>query len=179
MAVCRNLFRTVAGQGLNPSQIVKNINDTMGESNESGMFITLFVGMIDLLSGRMTYCNAGHNPPIIINKQGDASFMELISNVPAGVFEGMEYEQQEMDTVDGLTILLYTDGLTEAEDMEKKQFGEDRLIELLTNSQGESAMELVNHVASSVGNFVREAEQSDDLTIMAVRINVKKQQLPR
>ena len=179
MAVCRNLFRTVAGQGLNPSQIVKNINDTMGESNESGMFITLFVGMIDLLSGRMTYCNAGHNPPIIINKQGDASFMELISNVPAGVFEGMEYEQQEMETVDGLTIFLYTDGLTEAEDMEKKQFGEDRLIELLTNSQGESAMELVNHVASSVGNFVREAEQSDDLTIMAVRINVKKQQLPR
>lgn len=174
MAVCRNLFRTVAGQGLNPSQIVKNINDTMGESNESGMFITLFVGMIDLDSGRMTYCNAGHNPPVIVNRQGQASFMELVPNVPAGVFEGLDYEQQEMDTVDGLSIFLYTDGLTEAEDMEKKQYGEDRLIELLTESQGVSARELVGHVASSVRDFVREAEQSDDLTVMAVRIDVKK-----
>ncbi len=174
MAVCRNLFRTVAGQGMQPSEIVKSINDTMGESNESGMFITLFVAMIDLKTGHMTFCNAGHNPPVIINRQGEASFMNLVPNVPAGVFDGLDFEQQEIDTVDGLSLFLYTDGLTEAEDMQQRLYGEDRLIGQLSGCQHESARELIEHVISSVRNHAGEAEQSDDLTVMAVRINVGK-----
>ena len=174
MAVCRNLFRTVAGQGLQPSQIVKTINDTMGESNESGMFITLFVGKVDMNTGHLTFCNAGHNPPVMINSQGEASYMELIPNVPAGIFDGFDFEQQEVDTIDGISLFLYTDGLTEAEDEHKNLYNDDRLIEELSQRQNLKAMELVEVISASVKQHVGEAEQSDDLTIMAVRINISK-----
>ena len=98
----------------------------MGESNESGMFITLFVAMIDMTDGTMTFCNAGHNPPVIIDKDGKASYMDVLPNIPAGLFDGMPFEQQVYGSIDGLTLFLYTDGLTEAEDIDQNQYGDDR-----------------------------------------------------
>lgn len=174
MAVCRNLFRTVAGQGLQPSEIVTMINDTMGESNESGMFITLFVAMIDMTDGTMTFCNAGHNPPVIIDKDGKASYMDVLPNIPAGLFDGMPFEQQEYGSIDGLTLFLYTDGLTEAEDIDQNQYGDDKLIDELTGRQDIKARQLIEYISATVKAHAGEAEQSDDLTIMTVKINIKK-----
>ena len=172
MAVCRNLFRTVAGQGFTPQQIVNSINNTMGESNESGMFITLFVGVIDLKTGHLSFCNAGHNPPVIIDREGKATFMELVPNIPAGLFDGFDFEAQEYPSVDGITLFLYTDGLTEAENKEKALYGDDHLIEFLTAKNDIAAKELVEMTGASVTAHADGAEQSDDLTIMAIRINV-------
>lgn len=172
MAVCRNLFRTVAGQGFTPQQIVNSINNTMGESNESGMFITLFVGVIDLKTGHLSFCNAGHNPPVIIDREGKATFMELVPNIPAGLFDGFDFEAQEYPSVDGITLFLYTDGLTEAENKEKALYGDDHLIEFLTSKHDVEAKALVEQTAQSVTAHADGAEQSDDLTLMAIRINV-------
>ena len=172
MAVCRNLFRTVAGQGFTPQQIVNSINNTMGESNESGMFITLFVGVIDLKTGHLSFCNAGHNPPVIIDREGKASFMDLVPNIPAGLFDGFDFEAQEYPSVDGVTLFLYTDGLTKAENKEKALYGDDHLIEFLTAKNDIAAKELVEMTGASVTAHADGAEQSDDLTIMAIRINV-------
>ena len=170
MAVCRNLFRTVAGQGLTPQQIVRSINDTMGESNESGMFITLFVGVIDLKTGHLSFCNAGHNPPVIIDRNGKASFMELVPNIPAGLFDGFDFEAQEYPSVDGVTLFLYTDGLTEAENKAKKLYGDEHLIEFLTDKNSMTAKSIVESAEESVSAHADGAEQSDDLTIMAIKI---------
>ena len=170
MAVCRNLFRTVAGQGLTPQQIVRSINDTMGESNESGMFITLFVGVIDLKTGHLSFCNAGHNPPVIIDRNGKASFMELVPNIPAGLFDGFDFEAQEYPSVDGVTLFLYTDGLTEAENKAKELYGDEHLIEFLTDKNSMTAKSIVESAEESVSAHADGAEQSDDLTIMAIRI---------
>ena len=174
MAVCRNLFRTMAGQGLQPSEIVTMINDTMGESNESGMFITLFVAMIDMTDGTMTFCNAGHNPPVIIDKDGKASYMDVLPNIPAGLFDGMPFEQQVYGSIDGLTLFLYTDGLTEAEDIDQNQYGDDKLIDELTGRQDIKARQLIEYISATVKAHAGEAEQSDDLTIMTIKINIKK-----
>ena len=174
MAVCRNLFRTMAGQGLQPSEIVTMINDTMGENNESGMFITLFVAMVDMSDGNMIFCNAGHNPPVIIDNDGKASYMNVLSNIPAGLFDGMPFEQQVYGSIDGLTLFLYTDGLTEAEDIDQNQYGDDKLIEELTGRQDNKAQQLIEYISETVKVHAGEAEQSDDLTIMTIKINIKK-----
>lgn len=174
MAVCRNLFRTMAGQGLQPSEIVTMINDTMGENNESGMFITLFVAMVDMSDGNMIFCNAGHNPPVIIDNDGKASYMNVLPNIPAGLFDGMPFEQQVYGTIDGLTLFLYTDGLTEAENIDQNQYGDDKLIEELTGRQDNKAQQLIEYISETVKVHAGEAEQSDDLTIMTIKINIKK-----
>lgn len=174
MAVCRNLFRTVASQGLQPSEIVRTINDIMGESNDSGMFITLFVGVIDMSNGHLTFCNAGHNPPVIISDKGEASYMDVLPNIPAGLFDGMEFEQQEYGSIDGVTLFLYTDGLTEAEDIEQNQYGDDKLIEELTNRHTMKAKDLIEHITATVHQHAGNAEQSDDLTTMVIKININK-----
>ena len=174
MAVCRNLFRTVAAQGLTPQQIVRSINDTMGESNESGMFITLFVGVIDLATGHLSFCNAGHNPPVIIPSDGKPAFMDLVPNIPAGLFDGFDFEAQEYPSVDGVTLFLYTDGLTEAENKSQELFGDNHLIDILTGKHHLLAKDLVELASNSVVAHANGAEQSDDLTIMVIRININK-----
>lgn len=175
MAVCRNLFRTVAGQGVSPAQIVTSINDTMGENNESGMFITLFVGVVDLTTGHLTFCNAGHNPPVLVEKDGKAHYMDVCPNIPAGLFDGFEFEEQEVESIDGKLLFLYTDGLTEAEDKEKEQYGDDKLIEELNGTVDLATREVVDAIGKTVLEHANGAEQSDDLTMMAMKIKVKQQ----
>ena len=146
----------------------------MGESNESGMFITLFVGVIDLATGHLSFCNAGHNPPVIIPSDGKPAFMDLVPNIPAGLFDGFDFEAQEYPSVDGVTLFLYTDGLTEAENKSQELFGDDHLIDILTGKHHLLAKDLVELASNSVVAHANGAEQSDDLTIMVIRININK-----
>ena len=134
------------------------------------MFITLFVGVIDLKTGHLSFCNAGHNPPVIIDRNGKASFMELVPNIPAGLFDGFDFEAQEYPSVDGVTLFLYTDGLTEAENKAKKLYGDEHLIEFLTDKNSMTAKSIVESAEESVSAHADGAEQSDDLTIMAIKI---------
>lgn len=169
MAVTRSLFRSVASTLEDPKQIIESMNHAIAETNEENMFVTIFVGILDLATGKITFCNAGHNPPCIITKEGAVSFMELKQNLPIGIFSDFQYETQELQLNEGETIFLYTDGLNEAENSDKELYGNDRLLDVLLGKQNVDSKKLVTTMFESVENHANQAPQSDDLTMLAVK----------
>ena len=169
MAVSRNLFRVVARPGITPARIARQINETVSAENEQMMFMTMFIGRIDLKTGRMDYCNCGHNPPVLI-EDGKPRFLDLKPNTPLGVCEDWVFEDEHIADVRGLPMLFYTDGLNEAENLTHAQFGNDRLLEVLGQSSFVSAQETVERLVHAVTAFVDGAEASDDLTILCIKI---------
>lgn len=166
MAVTRAQFRTIAAHEAVPDRIVTLLNDTMAETNDSLMFVTLFVGVLDMPTGRLRYCNAGHDVPILVGS--GAGLLPCDSNVPIGVMADWKYTLQEATIDPGTTIFLYTDGLTEAENIEHAQFEEKRIFEVIHQSSN-APQQLIGAMTEAVHQFVGEAEQSDDLTMLALQ----------
>lgn len=169
MATTRSLFRSVAAFYRDPAEILISLNNSIAETNESSMFVTLFIGILDLESGKLLYSNAGHNPPILIKPDGKPIYMEATPNVPAGLFPEFIYGSQELQVEKGTTIFLYTDGLTEAENIEKKLYGKERLLNLLERVDIVEPKDVTETVIERVAVHVGEAEQSDDLTILTIK----------
>ena len=177
MAVAVNLFRNVAKEGFPPEYIATRLNETLVGGNESGMFVTMFIGEIDLTTERMNYCNAGHTPPIIIDRPLDAlkpcrpAFIEMESNAPIGLWPDLEYVSESMENVKGRTLFLYTDGITEAENSSHEQFGDERVLDFFNTRPYDSAKQTVDLMNAAVAAFVGDAEPSDDLTMLCLRIS--------
>lgn len=170
MAVTRSLFRTISAHQDNPNKIVRDMNNSMSEMNEDNMFVTFFVGMLDLSTGLLRYCNAGHCAPLLVAKSVEK--IQIDSNVPVGLMNAWEFTEQEIQLQPKTTIFLYTDGIIEAEDVNKRLFGEERMIEeaLKAIDRDQSGAEpLIKSMDAAVKHFVRGAAQSDDLTMMAVQ----------
>ncbi len=164
MAVTRSLFRTVSAHEDNPAAIVRIMNDSMAEVNESNMFVTFFIGILDLASGHLRYCNAGHNAPLILT---DAKhYLPVESNLPLGVLAGFEFKEQEAVMAYDDAIFLYTDGLTEAENGAHELFGDDRMNDVLSTRRSSNAH--MEAIKNAVAEFVGEAPQSDDLTMLFI-----------
>ena len=177
MAVTRAQFRTTTAHETDPATIVATLNDTMAENNDYTMFVTFFVGILDLATGRLRYCNAGHDAPILVNTQSSRyGHIPVKANLPVGILKGFQYVSQEAVIDPGTTLFLYTDGLTEAEDIQHRQFGQQRILDNLlppadNGEQAQSASsvkDLVMRMEDAVHHFVGEAEQSDDLTMLAI-----------
>ena len=168
MAVTRAQFRTVAAHEAMPDRIISELNEAMAEGNDSNMFVTLFVGALDLPTGRMRYSNAGHDAPILIGS--GAGLLPCDANIPVGVMPGWKFTAQEANIDPGTTIFLYTDGLTEAENIDHKQFQKKRIFEVINKTQNEPKM-LIEAMTDAVHDFVGDAEQSDDLTMLALQYN--------
>ena len=168
MAVTCRLFRTVAAHFQSPAEIVTALNDALAESNESNMFCTFFIGILDVKNGHLQYCNAGHNAPVIVDPSGEVKFMEVEANLPLGLFGGFPYEGQECDIVKGTTIFLYTDGVTEAENIDKALYSDERLLDLMREQGGKVPQAIVDAALDDINKHVNGAEQSDDITIMCV-----------
>lgn len=166
MAVTCRLFRTVASNVLDPSAIVKSLNDALSESNESNMFCTAFVGILDFETGILRYCNAGHNPPVIVSNEGKASLLPVISNLALGIWKEFDFEDQEIKIEKGTNIFLYTDGVNEAESSEKKLYGEERMLQCLSNHYKKSPKDIVEEILKEIKNHARNAEQNDDITML-------------
>ena len=170
MAVTRAQFRTVSAHESQPERIVLRLNETMSEGNDSNMFVTLFVGVLDLPTGRLRYCNAGHDAPMLIGS--NIGMLPCNPNLPVGVMGGWKFSMQEVLIDPNTTIFLYTDGLTEAENITHDQFTEKRILEVaedcLANNNHKPA-QLVSNMAKAVREFVNGAEQSDDLTLLAIQ----------
>ena len=170
MAMTRSIFRSFTSYMDSPAQIVSQMNDSLsGEGNEQNMFVTLFAGILDLGTGSLNYCNAGHDAPIQITNH-KSQITNCIPNLPLGVIAGFEYKEQEAKLDVGDTLFLYTDGLTEAENSEHEQFGMERMVERLTVNGERSPRELIEAMQQAVAEFVGDAEQSDDLTMFAVTL---------
>jgi serine phosphatase RsbU (regulator of sigma subunit) len=164
----------VAKDGYPPDYIATQLNETVSENNENGMFCTMFIGEIDMQSGRLLYCNAGHNPPVMMesNQQGDAPsnpvFVDMEANAPIGLWPGLEFVGEEIENVKGRPLLLYTDGLSEAEDGEQLQFGDDQILDIIASHPFEGARQMVDRLSESVKQHVGDAPQSDDLTMLCI-----------
>jgi len=170
MAMTRSFFRSFTSYMDNPAKIVMQMNDSLsGEGNDQSMFVTLFLGVLNLTTGELHYCNAGHNSPLVIGHQSLVN-LDCKANLPLGVIGGFAYQEQAAKLEIGDTLFLYTDGLTEAENTRHEQFGEERMGELLAAHGEQSPQELIETMHQAVAKFVGNAEQSDDLTLFAIRL---------
>ena len=166
MAVTRNLFRVVAQQELPPAEVARQINDTLSEDNEQGMFVTMFIGILDLKTGRLDFCNCGHNPPVY-----KGEFLPMEANAPLGLFAGIEFMGETIDDIENNLMLFYTDGLNEAENMAHEQFGDDRLLNFMQH-EATTAKNTILGIQKVVANFVGDAEPSDDLTMLCLKLKM-------
>ena len=172
MAQATRLFLTLARQGLMPAEICTRMNDALsGEDNESGMFVTLFLGLVDLQTGHLDFCNAGHNPPVIGGGDHQGDFLEMLPNAPIGLFPGLEYEGEQIDSIKGRPLFIYTDGLNEAENAQQEQLGDDRLLSILRTIPFHSAQQVIETLKAEVEAHRNGAEPNDDLTMMCLRVN--------
>ena len=158
------MFRTLVDGKLTPNNIANRLNHALAEDNDQGMFVTMFIGLINLKTGHMEYCNAGHNPPLL-----DGEFMKMESNAPIGLWPELDFEGEEVEDMHGRTLFVYTDGINEAENMNKEQFGDKRLQALLRQDLG-TARETSETIHKAVEEFVGGAEPSDDLTKMCIKM---------
>ena len=170
MAVTRSTFRTLSAHESLPDRIVTTMNKTIVDMNKTNMFVTLFVGALDLPTGRLRYCNAGHDAPLLVGTRVEE--LPCDANIPVGFMPAWKYTLQETQISPGTTILLFTDGLTEAMDADNIQFQIERVNEVAAKALALGLLEpqqLISQMTDAVHQFVGDAEQSDDLTMMAIQ----------
>jgi sigma-B regulation protein RsbU (phosphoserine phosphatase) len=170
MAVTRSLFRNVSAHVAEPELIVSALNNAQSEGNDSNMFVTIFIGVLELSTGLLRYCNAGHDSPLLIGRS--VGTLPCDSNLPIGIISGYEFKQQEVLIDPMTTIFLFTDGLTEAENSSHAQFGDSRISRLandLLSLRQHQPDSLIAKMTEAVHQFVGNAEQSDDLTMLAIQ----------
>ena len=163
MAQAHSLFRVTTANESHPDRVMQAMNEMLCENNESSMFITFFIGVLDLPTGQLHYCDAGHDRPVVVGQ----GLLDANPHLPLGVFDDVKYTEQTIQIDTGTTLFLYTDGLTEAKNREHKLFGQQRMLE--TVSAGEDCQTLIERMTDAVNHFVEDAEQSDDLTMLAIR----------
>ena len=150
------------------SQAVQTANDSLCASNEANMFVTLWVGVLDLATGEMTYVSAGHNPPILV-QGGVPSYLRTKSGFVLAGMEGVPYKEHTLTLAKGDLVYLYTDGVTEANSKSEELFGEDRLLACFEHAKDQSAEQIVQTVKDAVDDFVQENDQFDDMTMLCFR----------
>jgi serine phosphatase RsbU (regulator of sigma subunit) len=182
MSMTQAVFRTVASKENDPARIVQDMNAIASRGNTTGMFATLFVGVIDLATGILSYSNAGHEKPIIVTGR-KMRYLDAVANIPIGIDEDKQYKNQETTIAPGDVILLYTDGLTEAMNAGEELFGLTRVENAVcsgkssgngeVSSSFESSQQLLDTMTHAVSEFVNGAEQSDDLTMLVIQVKRK------
>ena len=173
MAQATRLFQTLAKQGMSPAEICTRINDALsGADNEGNMFVTMFLGLLDLETGHLSFCNAGHNPPVLGGGENGGDFIDMLPNAPIGVLPGLEFQGEEIESIKGRPLFVYTDGLNEAENPAHEQFGDDRLLSILRSCSFESTRQVIDTITADVEAHRNGAEPNDDLTMMCLNIKV-------
>lgn len=166
MVIAKTLIKDHTQLGLQPDEVFTRVNEILCEGNEAGLFVTAWMGILDLNTGKLTYANAGHNPPVV--KLGNE--VKYLHSKPGFVlagFEGFKYSKFDLQLQRGDKLFLYTDGATEATNLNNELYGEDRLIECLRNQEGRTCADALHAVRADIDKFVGEAEQFDDLTLLA------------
>lgn len=176
MAVIKTLFRSIASRENNPAHIMTQLNETACRNNRENIFVTMFVGVLDLPTGRLRYCNAGHELPVIVRKKEkpqrdaimDCRFIDAKPNLPIGLFDDFKYEMQEITLQGGSALFLYTDGLTEGRNPGNEQYGTKRMMSALAGCDTIDSKSLVEYMVQKQNTFAESAEQGDDLTLLAL-----------
>ena len=169
MAVCKTLLKITAYKGIPADNILYEVNNILVDESPSNMFVTVFYGVLDTRNGAFEYCNGGHNSPYLISSEGKITQLENIGGLLLGAMKDAEYESNIAMLNPGDTLFLYTDGITEAFNKQDEEFDENRLVNSLLNKAPQSANDIVNNVISDVQTFSDGAEQSDDITCLALK----------
>ena len=169
MAVARTLIRATGIRGVSPAECMTYSNALLSQESVNYMFVTVFYGIYNIRTGEVTYTNAGHNPPYLMKSDGSVEELPLSKDIVAGAIDDYEFTEDTLKLEKGDTLLLFTDGVTEAIDKDEKDYGDERLRKLLSQSTKLSCLEIVDKVKADVKAFVGEAEQSDDITLLALK----------
>ena len=169
MAVTCRLFRSIASYLDKPEEIITSLNNSLSDGNESNMFCTAFLGILDLKTGNLSYCNAGHNAPLVIDSDGHVTAMEVIPNLPLGLFSGFPYQGQQTKIAKNTKLYLFTDGVNEAENNDMEQFGDERLVSMLEANADVEPKDIVDVSFAEVQRHADGANQSDDITVMCIK----------
>ncbi len=163
-------FRLSADMGLPPDEIVARINALLCKDNDTCMFVTLFVGRLELATGKLEYCNAGHPPLVVVKPDGTSGPLATKRNVAAGVMEGYRYAKETVTFAPGTRLLVYTDGVTEAERKDHAQYGDARLLAFTSAHAKDTPVDLIDNLVRDLDAFTAGADQSDDITALAVLV---------
>ena len=167
MAQAARLFHTLAKEGMTPTEIAFRMNNELVENNDSNMFVTMFIGQADLRTGQLSYCNCGHNQPVV-----DGEFLEMeFANMPLGLWEDFNFQGETVEDIRGRQLLVYTDGLNEAENPARERLGDDDVLQLMKHKASLSSRQVVDMLNEAVEKFRDGAEPSDDLTLMCLRVD--------
>ena len=171
MMTSKTLIKSFAESGLPVHEVLTNVNTQLCVNNEAGMFVTAWMGILDLKTGIIKFANAGHNPPLVKHKNGTYEYLKGKVNFVLAGMDMVKYKEQELQLQPGDKIYLYTDGVTEAHNSQNELFGEERLLESLNSTKGMSVEEICKKVKKDVDAFVADGEQFDDITMLCVRLN--------
>jgi sigma-B regulation protein RsbU (phosphoserine phosphatase) len=170
MALSRTLIRTYAAEHhTRPDLVLGAVNDRMLMDTRATLFVTVFYGILDPIGGVLTYCNAGHNPPYLLSARDRDLVRELgRTGMPLGIYEDVTWQQNTVPVMPGDVLVLYTDGIPEAQDRQEAFFGQERLLEIARANVGLSARDIQDVLIAEVQEFVGDVPQSDDVTLMVV-----------
>lgn len=169
MAVSRTMIKANAKRGMQPQECMAVVNDLLCEENLNSMFVTVLYGIYDIKTGEITYTNAGHDRPYILHKDGSVEEVNSDINLALGVMGGLTFKQNNVTLEEGDALVMFTDGVPEAEDKDHNQFGQERLKETLSTLQGATSREIVEKITANVKDFAGEATQFDDITQLVIK----------
>ena len=173
MMTSKTLIKSHTESGLAVNDVFTNVNTQLCENNEAGMFVTAWMGILDLKTGIVKFANAGHNPPLIKHADGTFEYLKSKANFVLAGMDGIRYKEQEIQLEKGDKIYLYTDGVTEAHNDKNELYGEDRLLKCLNSVKDKSVDDICQKIKEDVELFVGTAEQFDDITMLCVSFNEK------
>ena len=169
MAVARTLIRATGIRGVSPSECMTYTNALLSKESVNYMFVTVFYGIYNIRTGEVTYTNAGHNPPYLMKADGSIQALPMSKDIVAGAIDDYQFTEETIRLEQGDTLLLYTDGVTEATDADLNEYGEERLERLLGQMVKDDCQQIIDTVKSDVKAFAGDAEQSDDITLLAIK----------
>jgi sigma-B regulation protein RsbU (phosphoserine phosphatase) len=169
MAIVMTLIKTKATRGLTPDTVLTRVNQDLSMDNPSAMFVTLFLGILNVRTGELEYCNGGHNAPYFIRAGGSIEPLERTHGMALGVQEDFSYQSKSIVLERGESLFLYTDGVTEAMNDREEFFSEKRTETALARLKGKPARDVVAGIIEGVRDFSRGVEQHDDITMMMLR----------
>ena len=169
MAVSRTLIRATGIRGAGAAECMTYSNSLLAKEAVNSMFVTVFYGIYNIQTGEVTYSNAGHNPPYLMKANGSIELLPLSRDIVAGAIEDYEYTENKLQLEHGDTLFLYTDGVTEATDIDYKEYGDKNLEALLKQQTQANCQQIIDKVKADVKEFVGDAEQSDDITLLALK----------
>jgi len=171
MVIAKTLLRNEALKGSSPAEILSSVNKILCFDNDACMFATIFCAMLDTRTGELTFANAGHNPPLLSSSRYKYEFVDVNKVTVLGLLSGTEFVDQKLWLKAGDILFLYTDGVTEAADADNRQYTATRLNEMISAIDTTDVTEIVQCVLKDIHAFVKEAPQSDDITILAMKYN--------